>query len=201
MISSPHVIALVIAASFASGLNAFATVATLGLLGRSGYLDLPPGLELLTGWPVIAASVALFSAEFIADKIPAADLIWNALQTFVRVPIAALVAYGATTQLSPVDQLIAAGIGSVVALIAHGGKTAARVAVTPSPEPLSNIGLSLAEDAAAISITWLIAHHPIIATSIALILIVVIVLFVRLVLRAVRALWTFAASPTPSSLQ
>src|SRR5690348_14298931 len=124
--------ALVVATSFAAGLNVYATVATLGLLARAGIVALPPSLDVLTSWWVTSASVALYLIEFVADKIPAIDLVWNALQTFVRVPVAALLAYGATTQLSPGEQLAATTLGAAVALAAHGGKTAARAAVTPS---------------------------------------------------------------------
>src|SRR6185436_15476768 len=124
------------------GLNVYATVATLGLLAHTGVLPLPPSLHLLSSWYVIGASLALFAVEFFADKVPAFDLIWNALHTFIRVPIAALLAYRATAQLSPTEQIMATALGGVIALAAHGGKTAVRAAITPSPEPLSNIGLS-----------------------------------------------------------
>src|SRR5208337_4518887 len=145
--------ALLAAIGFAAGLNLYATVAVLGLLARFGHLPLPPGLHLLESWPVIAASIALFAVEFFADKIPAFDLIWNALHTFVRVPVAGLLAFQATRQLSPGMQLLATLLGAAVALAAHGGKTAARAAVTPSPEPFSNITLSLGEDVLAIGLT------------------------------------------------
>lgn len=89
------------ATSFAAGLNVYATVATLGLLAHAGVIPLPPALHSLSSWYVIGFSLALFLLEFFADKIPAFDLLWNALHTFVRVPVAALLAYGATAQLSP----------------------------------------------------------------------------------------------------
>jgi hypothetical protein len=92
---------LIVAISFAAGLNVYATVATMGMLAHAGLLDLPAGLHLLSSWWVIAASGVLFAVEFFADKIPVFDLLWNALHTFVRVPVAALIAYGATSQLSP----------------------------------------------------------------------------------------------------
>ena len=88
--------ALVVATSFASGLNVYATVATLGLLARADIVALPPSLTLVTSWWIISACAALYLVEFVADKIPAVDLVWNALQTFVRVPVAALMAYGAS---------------------------------------------------------------------------------------------------------
>ena len=183
---------LLAAIGFAAGLNLYATVAVLGLLARFGHLPLPPGLLLLAGWPVIAASTALFVIEFFADKIPAFDLIWNALHTFIRVPVAGLLAYQATRQLSPEHQLLATLVGAAVALAAHGGKMAARAAVTPSPEPLSNISLSLGEDATAIGLTWLATRHPYVAGVVATIFVVIIVLLVRLVIRALRALFVGA---------
>lgn len=188
-IPSSELFALLAAIGFAAGLNLYATVAVLGLLARFGHLPLPPGLQLLESWPIIAVSTALFAIEFFADKIPAFDLIWNALHTFIRVPVAGLLAYRATSQLSPEHQLLATLLGAAVALIAHGGKTAARAAVTPSPEPLSNIGLSVGEDVLAIGLTWLATRHPYVAGTIAIIFVVIIVLLTRWVLRAMRALF------------
>jgi len=185
MVPFEHPLALAVAASFAAGLNTYATVATLGLLARAGMVSLPPSLEPLAGWPVIAAALALYLVEFVADKIPAVDLAWNVLHTFVRVPAAALLAYGATTQLSLGEQMLATALGSLVALAAHGGKTAARVAVTPSPEPFSNIALSLGEDVVAVFVTWMATRHPLVATAIALALVVCIVVFVRVIVRTV----------------
>jgi hypothetical protein len=184
-----QIAAALVAISFAAGLSVYATVATLGLLAHAGFLPLPPALNLLSSWWVIGASAVLFLVEFFADKVPAFDLVWNALHTFVRVPVAALLAYGATSQLSPEKQLIATLLGGLIALAAHGGKTAIRAAVTPSPEPISNIGLSLGEDAFAIFLTWFATQHPYIAAGIALVLLAIIVLLVRLVVRAIRALF------------
>jgi len=181
--------ALLAAVGFAAGLNLYATVAVLGLLARFSHLPLPPGLHLLAGWPVIAASLALFALEFFADKIPAFDLIWNALHTFIRVPVAGLLAYQATAQLSPEGQLLATLLGAAVALAAHGGKMAARAAVTPSPEPLSNITLSLGEDALAIALTWLATRHPYAAGALVTMFVVIIAILTRWVVRALRALF------------
>lgn len=184
-----ELVALLIAIGFAAGLNVYATVAVLGLLAHFGHLPLPPGLQLLDSWLVISVSIVLFVIEFFVDKIPAFDLVWNALHTFIRVPVAGLLAYNATSQLSPEHQLLATLLGAGVALIAHGGKTAARAAVTPSPEPFSNITLSLGEDVLAIGLTWLASKHPYAAGTLALIFVVAIVLMVRLVIRALRALF------------
>jgi len=184
-----ELVGLIVAVSFAAGLNVYATVATLGLLAHAGLLDLPSGLHLLWSWWVIAASGALFAVEFFADKIPAFDLFWNALHTFVRVPVAALIAYGATSQLSPEKQLLAALAGGAIALAANGGKTAARVAVTPSPEPISNIAFSTGEDALAIFLTWFATQHPIMAAAIVGVFLVGIAVMIRWVIRALKNLF------------
>jgi hypothetical protein len=178
----------VIATSFAAGLNAYATVATLGLLARFNIVALPPRLTLVMNCYVIGGCVVLFLLEFVADKIPVFDLLWNALQTFVCPPIAALVAYGAASELSPEMQLLSALVGGAIALAAHGGKTAARAAVTPSPEPFSNITLSLAEDVVAVFLTWFATTHPYWAAAIAIAGLLVIVAAIRFVVRTLRNL-------------
>ena len=181
--------ALVIAASFAAGLNVYATVLTLGLLAHAQWVALPPGLEVLADWWVIGVSATLFSVEFVADKIPGFDLLWNALHTFIRVPVAALLAYRATTQLSPGMQVLATAVGAAIALAAHGSKTAARALVTPSPEPVSNIALSASEDVGAVGITWLATQHPWAAAGITLALLLGSILMVRWVIQALQGLW------------
>jgi hypothetical protein len=196
----PELFAVLAAVAFAAGLNVYATVAALGLLARFGHLPLPPALQLIESWPIIAASLVLFVIEFFADKIPAFDLIWSALHTFIRVPVAALLAYGATRQLTPTQQLLAAFLGALIALAAHGGKTALRAAVTPSPEPFSNISLSLSEDVLAVALTWLATRHPYAAASVALVLLIIIVLLARLVLNALRALFRGAERELASTL-
>src|SRR5579863_2566540 len=182
-------VALLVSVRFAAGLNVYATVATLGLLARAGWLELPPALGLLASWWVIGASGALFGVEFFADKVPAFDLVWNALHTFIRVPVAALLAWRATATLTPGEQLAAAVAGGLIALVAHGGKTAVRAAVTPSPEPFSNIALSLGEDALAVLLTWMATWKPYIAATIAACLVLATVLVVRWVWRALCALF------------
>jgi len=184
-----EIVALLVAISFAAGLNVYATVATLGLLGHFGLVSLPTDLHRLDSWWIIGASAVLFGIEFFADKVPAFDLIWNALHTFIRVPIAAFLAYAATSHLSPEKQLLATLAGGLIAFAAHGAKTSVRAAVTASPEPLSNIGLSLGEDVVAISLTWFATRHPYWAAAIVLMLLVIIVVLIRWVVRALKALF------------
>jgi hypothetical protein len=188
-IPGQELVALIVAVSFAAGLNVYATVATLGLLAHANVLVLPDALHPLANWWIIGAATALFAVEFFADKVPAFDLVWNALHTFIRVPVAALLAWRATATLSPQEQLLAALLGAAIAFAAHSGKTAVRAAVTPSPEPFSNVGLSLGEDVVAVGMTWLATQHPYVAGTIAAVLVVVIVLLIRWVWRALRSLF------------
>ncbi len=187
--SGEEIVAILVTVSFAAGLNVYATVATLGLLAHTGVMDLPPALHILGNWWVIGVSAALFGIEFIADKIPGFDLVWNALHTFIRVPVAALLAWRATAQMTPWEQLLAATAGAAIALAAHGGKTAARAAVTPSPEPISNMALSVGEDAVAVFLTWLATKQPYLAAGIVVVLLVTIGLVMRLVWKALKSLF------------
>jgi hypothetical protein len=191
-LSPDEIVALLIAVSFAAGLNVYATVAMLGLLQHAQVVALPAGLAPLSSWYIIAASAVLFCVEFFGDKIPAFDLLWNALHTFIRVPVAALLAFRATAALAPWEQLAATLAGGLIALAAHGGKTAARAAVTTSPEPLSNIGLSLGEDALAVFLTWMAVKHPYVGAALAIALCLFVVVLIRWVIRAIKALFAGA---------
>lgn len=189
MFTPDQLAALIAATSFAAGLNVYATVGTLGILSRVHAVHLPPALHVVQSWPVIVIALVMFVIEFFADKIPAFDLIWNALHTFIRIPVAALLAYGASANLSPEVKAIAAVAGGVIALVAHGGKTAARAAVTPSPEPFSNMALSMGEDVVAIGLTWFASTHPYIAALIAFVLIFLTILAIQFIWRAMKRLF------------
>jgi hypothetical protein len=184
--------ALLVVVCFSAGLNVYATVAMLGVLARTHVVILPPSLGIVESWYMIGACAVLFLVEFVGDKIPVFDLLWNALQTFVRVPVAALITYAATSQLPQWQQLLATLAGSLIALAAHGGKTAARAAVLHSPEPISNAVLSLSEDAAVVFLIWFATKHPYAAAAIVLVATIVIVLMIRVVVRALRNLFAQA---------
>jgi hypothetical protein len=191
--SGAELTAILVVVSFSAGLNAYATVAMLGILSRTGALDLPPALHPIANKYAIAACAALFLVEFIADKIPVFDLLWNALQTFVRVPVAAVLAYGATAQLPQGEQLFATLLGAGIALAAHSGKVAARAAVTHSPEPFSNIALSLGEDGLVIFLAWLATRHPYVSAFLVAILLLLIASTIGWVVRAIRRLFRSAS--------
>lgn len=194
MLTGSDLTAFLIVVCFSAGLNVYATVAMLGLLARTEVLVLPPGLHALTNLAVIGFSSFLFLLEFVGDKIPVFDLLWNALHTFVRIPVAALLTYGATAQLPEWERLLATLLGALIALVAHGGKIAARVAVAHSPEPFSNIGLSLSEDAAVAFLLWYATRHPFSAAAVVGSVIVAIAVMLRAVLSASGNLFRDAAS-------
>jgi hypothetical protein len=184
--STANVIALVIATSFAAGLNIYATILTLGLLARTNVVALPQGLDSLGHTWVLVACAIMFLLEFVADKIPAVDVLWSLLHTFVRIPVAALIAYHASAQLTPQLQLIAAAGGAIIALASHSSKTAIRAAITPSPEALSNITLSTVEDIVAVAITWAATQHPIPTATVAVMIFVGTFFTARALFRALR---------------
>jgi hypothetical protein len=184
--SAANITSLIVAASFAGGLNIYATVLTLGVLARTHWVALPAGLSGIGDTWVIVTCAVLFVVELFADKIPGFDMVWNGLQTIVRVPVAGLVAYHASSQLSPGMQLLATAIGAGIALASHSSKTLVRAAVTPSPEPISNIALSSTEDVLAVGITWFATHHPVIAASMAIALLGAAFLAARALVRAIQ---------------
>ena len=155
---------LALGAGFSSGLNLYATVATLGLLHRFGVLRLPSGLQVLSHPWVLAIAVALYLLEFFADKIPYFDTVWDALHTFRRPPAAALLTFAAAGGAPPEWRWGAALLAGGVALTSHGTKASARAAVNASPEPFSNWFLSFGEDVLAVWLTWLATTHPIATT-------------------------------------
>lgn len=185
--NSGSLVAFLVAVSFAAGLNVYATVAVLGLLARLHWFTLPTGLGALGETWIVATAATLFFVELLADKVPYFDVVWNALHTFVRLPVAALLAYHASAALSPEMKVAVTAAATLVAAVAHSSKTVARVVVTPSPEPVSNTLLSGAEDLVAVGLTWAATRHPYIAGSVAALSLIALALFVRLVVRRLRA--------------
>jgi hypothetical protein len=159
-------LSLALGAGFSSGLNLYATVATLGLLQRFGVLHLPGSLQILSHPWVLGIALALYVIEFFADKIPYVDTIWDAIHTFIRPPAAALLAYAAAGGAAAEWRWGAALLAGSVALTSHGTKASARAAVNTSPEPFSNWALSFGEDLLAVWLTWLATAHPVATTVI-----------------------------------
>lgn len=169
-------LSLALGAGFSSGLNLYATVATLGLLQRFGVLHLPAPLQILSHPWVLGIALALYLIEFFADKIPYIDTIWDVVHTFIRPPAAALLAYAAAGGAAAEWRWGAALLAGGVALTSHGTKASARAAVNTSPEPFSNWALSFGEDLLAVWLTWMAAAHPV-ATTILVVALVALSVF------------------------
>jgi hypothetical protein len=183
---------LALGAGFSSGLNLYATIATLGFLQRFGVIHLPEQLQVLAHPWVLGIAIALYVIEFLADKIPFVDTVWDAIHTVIRPPAAALLAYGAAGAAPPEWRWGAALLAGGVALTSHGTKASTRAAANASPEPFSNWALSLGEDALAVWLTWLATVHPT-ATIVVVSTLLVIAAFLifhlfRFLRRAVRRL-------------
>ncbi len=154
------IIALTMGAAWASGINLYAAILVLGLLGATGNIDLPPTLHILTDPLVLGAAGIMYAMEFFADKTPGVDTGWDAIHTFVRIPAGALLAAGAVGEVNPPVALAAAILGGGMAAGAHAMKAGTRVMINASPEPFSNIGVSLIEDVAVVAGLWTALQHP-----------------------------------------
>jgi len=172
--------------AFASGLNLYATVAVLGLSSHYGLVALPPQFRAFDNPIVITVALVMYLIEFTADKIPWVDTLWDMIHTVVRPVGGALIAVTTLGDASPTTTALAALLGGSVAMTTHLTKAGTRAAANTSPEPFSNWILSLGEDALAVSISYAALKHPMIALAIAVALLLVMVAFASILIRAVR---------------
>ena len=187
---------------WASGVNAYATVALLGILGRAGVGDVP---EPLQSDPAIAAASIMYLIEFVTDKIPYLDNVWDAIHTVVRPTIASGIGavYGVDADLDALDEAFAVGGSGATALASHAVKAAIRLGINTSPEPASNIIVSLAEDGAVAGVILLVVEHPVIAAVIAGVLLlagVALVVFIAKRVRRGLARWRERRRGPPPSI-
>ena len=176
-----------------SGINLYATVATLGLLQRFQVVTLPGELQALDQWWIIGLAGVLYLIEFDADKIPMVDSIWDAIHTFIRVPAGAVLAASAFASFDPSIRWAALLAGGGVALSSHGAKAATRLAANTSPEPFSNIALSLFEDLVAIGASVLMAYHPVVVLGIVVVFVILAAFLVRRIIVALGRLFRRAS--------
>ncbi len=154
------VIALSMGTAWASGINLYAAILTLGLLGTTDQMTLPANLEILSQPIVIIAAGVMFCIEFFADKIPGVDTGWDTLHSFIRIPGGALLAAGAVGDVNPAVMLAAGILGGGLAAGTHAAKAGSRVLINTSPEPFSNWLASVGEDVAVIAGVWVALAHP-----------------------------------------
>ncbi|MGH9901638.1 MAG: DUF4126 domain-containing protein [Pyrinomonadaceae bacterium] len=200
-----EILGLAFGAAWTSGINLYATVAVLGLLQRYELVGpLPGGLDALNNPWVIGVALFLYAVEFVADKIPYVDSVWDAVHTFIRVPAGAIIALSATADLDPAVRVIALLLGGSLALSTHGTKATARAAANVSPEPVSNWTLSLIEDVFAVGALVLAVFHPVVILVVIFIFLLVLTWILPKVVRRVRrmiaaAVAFFRGQPRPTT--
>jgi hypothetical protein len=204
LLDAPQLLALAAALGWASGVRLYLAVFLVGAAGYMGWIDLPQGLRVLQHPGVLAAAGFMAFTEFFADKIPLVDTVWDTVHTLIRIPAGAALAAGALGADSQAMAWIAALLGGSLAATSHAAKLTTRAAVNTSPEPFSNIGVSLLEDGFVVFMLWLSATHPVIfAIALVLTLVLAVVLMILLVkfLRAValrlREFFAGGRIPTP----
>ena len=193
-------LSLAMGTSWVSGINVYAAVATLGLLGRFADLKLPGDLDMVTNWWVIGVAAGMYVIEFIADKVPYVDSVWDVVHTFIRVPAGAALAAASFGDFNRGVQAVALLLGGGLALSSHGTKASSRMAINTSPEPVSNIAASLFEDAIAVGSIVLAVFYPVVliiivilGLALAFFLLPKILRFLRRVGAKVRSLFSPAA--------
>ena len=168
-------IALTMGVAWASGINLYAAILVLGILGSSGNITLPHELMILTDPLIITAAGVMYAVEFFADKIPGVDNGWDVIHTFIRIPLGALLAAAAVGEINPSVTIAAALVGGGMAASTHAAKSGARVLINTSPEPVTNWITSLGEDAAVVLGLWTALHYPLLFIGFLIVFILLLV--------------------------
>ncbi|WP_430475342.1 DUF4126 domain-containing protein [Thalassospira lucentensis] len=182
-------LALSMGGAWASGVNLYGTVVVLGMMDNFGLIDLPPDLQILASWWVLALAIFLYLIEFVADKIPIVDSVWDAIHTFIRIPAGALLAAGAMSGLDAgmgegLQTAISLLVGGTIAAGSHFTKAGSRAAINTSPEPVRNTIASVTEDVAVFGALYTVAFHPVV-------FFVLFAVFVLLLIWLVPKIWRF----------
>lgn len=181
--------ALAAGLAWASGIRMYAAIFVVGMLGRFGYVHLPDHLLLLEHTGVLAAAGFMLVAEFLADKVPGFDSIWDAIHTFIRIPIGALLAWGAMGDATPDVQSVAAILGGAITGGTHLAKAGTRAAINTSPEPFSNWTASFSEDGILLGGLWLVFHHPAVFLILLALFLALVIWLVPKMFRFLRWVW------------
>lgn len=175
-------LALTMGVAWASGINLYATLLTLGILANTGNIVLPQDLQIVAHPAVMMAAGFMYCVEFFADKFPGVDTGWDTIHTFIRIPAGAILAAGAVGQLDPAVGLAAAILGGSLAAGTHATKAGTRVLINTSPEPFSNWFASISEDVVVVTGVWASIAHP-------AVFLVALVLFIILMILLLPKIW------------
>ena len=179
---------LALGSAWTSGINLYATVSVLGLLQKFTSYEIPGGLDVLDNWWIIGVAGGLYIIEFVADKIPYVDSVWDVVHTFIRVPAGAVIAYSAAADIDVTFSVIALLLGGSLALSSHGTKAALRAGANLSPEPISNWVLSISEDVSAFVGVLLAVFAPVLIAIILVVFAIFFLWFAPKIFRAIRGL-------------
>ena len=175
--------------AFAAGINLYAAVAILGLAARFGWVQLPSQFDVFNNDWVIGAALVMYVVEFVADKVPWVDSMWDSVHTAIRPVGGAIIAMTAIGDASPAIEGMAALLGGTLAAGTHLTKASTRAVANTSPEPFSNWALSFGEDFFVIGLAWLALQYPIAALAVVAVLSLLIVLFIAVIVRWARRRW------------
>lgn len=184
-------ISLALGASWASGINLYAAILVMGLLGITGNNALPENLQILMNPMVIGAAGVMYVIEFFADKIPAVDTSWDTVHTFVRIPAGAMLAAGAVGDVSPAVAVTAGILGGGLAAGTHAAKSGSRVLINTSPEPFTNWTASVVEDIAVIGGIWTALHYPWAFITFLIVFIVLLIWLLPKIWRGIKKVFGF----------
>ena len=184
-------ISLALGASWASGINLYAAIMVMGLLGITGNIALPENLHILMNPMVIGAAGVMYVIEFFADKIPAVDTSWDTVHTFVRIPAGAMLAAGAVGDVAPAVAITAGILGGGLAAGTHAAKSGSRVLINTSPEPFTNWTASVVEDIAVIGGIWTALHYPWIFIGLIILFIVFLAWLLPKIWRGIKKVFGF----------
>jgi len=178
------IIAMTLGVAWASGINLYAAILVMGLMGAGGYTELPPSLTVLQDPIVLIAAGVMYFVEFFADKTPGVDSAWDAIHTFIRIPAGAILAVGAAQglEINQAAELAAALLGGSLAATSHLTKSSTRLVINTSPEPVSNITASITEDLAVIGGLWTALNYP-------MAFIIFIIVFILVAIWILPKLW------------
>ena len=184
-------LAMTLGSAWASGINLYATVFALGFMNNSGTFTLPADLQMLGDPLVMTAAGAMYLVEFLADKIPGVDSLWDTLHTFIRIPAGAALAGGMVGDMGTGTELAAALLGGGLATATHATKAGSRVLINTSPEPFSNWGASITEDVGVFAGLWAALHHPVLFLVLLLLFLVLLIWLLPKLWRGIKKVFGF----------
>lgn len=184
-------LALTMGLAWASGINLYATLFTLGYLANTGNMELPPDLVIIANPMVMGAAGVMYCIEFFADKIPGIDTGWDTIHTFIRIPAGAMLAAGAIGDMNPAIEIAAGILGGGLATATHATKAGSRVLINTSPEPFTNWAASISEDVAVIGGVWACLNYPFISLIILVLSIILIIWLLPKIWKGIKKVFRF----------